>query len=310
MSTAAALSPRIVRVKETMRGRLAGRRDACLRRRTETRAWYQARGIGELAALTARWLRGEMLWTPNGHVGGPDPETLPLVDVLAGLNLAGILTETSQPGERAVLHGRPWRQRAYVTAFVADPKPARALAAQAAKAGLIVRAYRPGRRVDENGERDAVDVTTWEGHGVMTGTGDRISPRAVRRIFPGCDRQAVREVATAWQITLIDPQWGRNTVLWPFLTRFLKSPQAAPAFHPSIGESCQEMAPRCGGYVATVSRAAAMLSGVPCPAGIPTVEGKAGVWPSHMACAPWVTHHPVACRSYHAPLGLGEEIHA
>ncbi|WP_406490568.1 hypothetical protein OHB06_00835 [Streptomyces sp. NBC_01604] len=227
MSTAAA--PNLWAAGIEARGRLAGWLDACRRRRAEARAWYQAGTLEELAALTARWLRGQMLWTPNGHVGGPDPETLPLVDVLADLNLAGILTETSQPGELAVLHRRPWRQRAYVTVFVAHPEVAQTLAAQAAKAGLVVRAYRPGRSVDENGERDAVDVTTWEGHGVMTGMGDRISPRAVRRIFPGCGRQAVREVATAWQVTLIDPQWGRDTVLWPFLTHFLNSRQTVPA---------------------------------------------------------------------------------
>ncbi|MDX2576715.1 hypothetical protein PV332_14675 [Streptomyces scabiei] len=45
----------------------------------------------------------------------------------------------------------------------------------------------------------------------------------MRRILPGCDRQAVREVAAAWQVTLIDPVWGRNTVLWPLLGRFLDS---------------------------------------------------------------------------------------
>ncbi|GHD52091.1 hypothetical protein GCM10010335_64080 [Streptomyces galbus] len=39
-------------------------------------------------ASTARWLRGGILWNPNGHVGGPDPETLPLVDVLADLKQA------------------------------------------------------------------------------------------------------------------------------------------------------------------------------------------------------------------------------
>ncbi|MFR0367560.1 DUF6919 domain-containing protein [Streptomyces sp. MCC20] len=222
MSAAAVLHPRAFGIKEA-RGRLAGWRDAGRRRRAEARAWYQAGTMEELAALTARWLRGQMLWTPNGHAGGPDPETLPLVDVLADLNLAGILTETSQPGEKAAFHGRPWRQRAYVTAFVADPGLARGLAAQAISAGLVVRAYRPGRRVDENGERDAVDVTTWEGHGVMTGMGDRISPRAIRRTFPGCDRQAVREVIRAWQVTLIDPEWGRDTLLWPLLTRFLNS---------------------------------------------------------------------------------------
>lgn len=133
------------------------------------------------------------------------------------------LTETSQPGELAVFHGRPWWQRAYVSVFVARPELVRALAAHAAEAGLAVRACRPGRRAEGNGERDAVDVTTWEGHGVMTGMGDRISPRAVRRTFPGCDRQAVREVTRAWQVTLIDPEWGRNTLLWSLLTQFLNS---------------------------------------------------------------------------------------
>ncbi|KMS74199.1 hypothetical protein ACM01_14860 [Streptomyces viridochromogenes] len=203
--------------------RLTRWRDAARRRRVEARIWYRARTLEELAALTARWLKGQMLWHPNGRGGGPDPETRPLIDVLAAANAAGILTENSQPGELAEFHGRPWRQRAFVTSFVADPELAQALAAQAAEAGLGVRAYRPGCRADENGERDAVDVTFWEGQGVMTGMGNRLSPRAVRHTFLGCDRQAVREVAKAWQVTLIDPEWGRDTVLWPFLTQFLNS---------------------------------------------------------------------------------------
>ncbi|MEU0947522.1 hypothetical protein ABZ379_33210 [Streptomyces canus] len=51
----------------------------------------------------------------------------------------------------------------------------------------------------------------------MTEMGDRMSPRAVRRIFPGCGRHTVREVASALQIMLIDPQWGPDALLWPFL---------------------------------------------------------------------------------------------
>ncbi|MFJ8535449.1 DUF6919 domain-containing protein [Streptomyces sp. NPDC093591] len=82
------------------------------------------------------------------------------------------LTENSQPGELAEFHGRPWRQRAFITAFVADPELASALAAQAAEAHSVVRAYPPGRHAGENGERDAVGVTFWEGHGVMTGMGN------------------------------------------------------------------------------------------------------------------------------------------
>ncbi|MFF0084802.1 DUF6919 domain-containing protein [Streptomyces canus] len=57
----------------------------------------------------------------------------------------------------------------------------------------------------------------------MTGTGERISLRAVRRIFHGRARQAVPKVTCAWQITLIDPEWGRDTGLWSVLARFLNS---------------------------------------------------------------------------------------
>ncbi|MEV6840043.1 hypothetical protein AB0N17_37065 [Streptomyces sp. NPDC051133] len=194
-------------------------RDAGRRRHSEVRAWQSARTLEDVAVLTAQWLRGLLLFHPNGHRGGPDPETLPLADVLAAANGVGILTHQSQPGELAAFHGRPWRQRAFVTAFVADPALARALYARAAGAGLVVRVYRPGSRIAENGKRDAVDVTVW-GSRVNTGIGDWVSPRAVRRILPGCDRQAVHEVAAAWQVTLIDPEWGRNTVLWPLLSRF------------------------------------------------------------------------------------------
>lgn len=59
-----------------------------------------------------------------------------------------------------------------------------------------------------------VDGTLW-GTRVNTGTGTWLPPRAVRRILPVCDRQAVREVAAARQVTLIGPVRGRNEVLWP-----------------------------------------------------------------------------------------------
>lgn len=199
------------------RALLARWREAGRRRRTEVRAWQSARTIEDMAVLTDQWLRGLLLLHPNGHHRGPDPETLPLADV----NRAGILTIQSQPGELAAFHELPWRQRAFVTAFIADPTLARTLCAGAAEAGLVVRAYRPGR-VDENGKRGAVDVTTW-GARVNTGTGNRVPPRAVRRILPGCRPQAVRAVRDAWQITVIDPVLGRNTLLWPVLRRLVNS---------------------------------------------------------------------------------------
>ena len=35
-----------------------------------------------------------------------------------------------------------------------------------------------------------------------------------------CHRDAVDALCAAWQVTIIDPQWGRNEVLWPALERW------------------------------------------------------------------------------------------
>ncbi|MGW4874793.1 DUF6919 domain-containing protein [Streptomyces chartreusis] len=67
-------------------------RDAGRRRRAEIRMWKGARSLEDLAVLTVSWLRGDLLWHPNGHRGGPDPETLSLVEALAAANAAGCLT--------------------------------------------------------------------------------------------------------------------------------------------------------------------------------------------------------------------------
>lgn len=61
MSTAAAPDLWAAGLEEKRR-RLAGWVDARRRRHAEARAWYQAGPLEELAALTARWLRGQMLW--------------------------------------------------------------------------------------------------------------------------------------------------------------------------------------------------------------------------------------------------------
>ncbi|MGX1266881.1 DUF6919 domain-containing protein [Streptomyces phaeoluteigriseus] len=139
------------------RALLARWREAGRRRRTEVLAWQSARTLEDMAVLTADWLRGLLIYHPNGHHRGPDPETLPLADVLAAANLAGILTDQSQPGELAAFRGRPWRQRAFVTAFVADPALARALCARAAEAGLALLALGRGQGV-------RVDLVVGEQH--------------------------------------------------------------------------------------------------------------------------------------------------
>ncbi|MFC9916665.1 DUF6919 domain-containing protein [Streptomyces sp. NPDC127197] len=193
-------------------------------RRTDRRAWGAARSFEDLARLTADWLEGRLTGHPNGHHTGPDPETMPLVPVLAACNRGGILTENSQPGELAEHQGLLWHQRAYVTGF-AGPSLAGVVNELARQNGLLTRVYMPtGRRLLDSG---AVDVTRW-GDRINTGVGDRLPPRAVRQVFPGCHSDTVREVVEAWQVTIVDPEWGRNDLLWPTLRHALAAHQSLP----------------------------------------------------------------------------------
>jgi hypothetical protein len=54
---------------------------------------------------------------------------------------------------------------------------------------------------------------TWDG-----GTDSRKSLRY--DYGPFCDPQAVDALCAAWQVTLIDPEWGRDDVLWTVLAQF------------------------------------------------------------------------------------------
>lgn len=61
--------------------------------------WRQARTVSELGERGARWARGELGAHPNGY-DVPDPETVPMLPVLARANDAGFFTYQSQQGGR------------------------------------------------------------------------------------------------------------------------------------------------------------------------------------------------------------------
>lgn len=58
--------------------------------------WRDARSLADLGELMARFLEGAIDEAPT-FVGRPDPETDPLVAVLAQVNRAGYVTTCSQP---------------------------------------------------------------------------------------------------------------------------------------------------------------------------------------------------------------------
>jgi hypothetical protein len=184
------------------------------------RAWVAARTLSDLGELTARWLEGTLSALPGGaYRGGPDEETSPLVPVLAALNRAGCVTLQSQPGaDGPAFDGRRWRQRAAVMCLT-DRAGLHRLTRTARDTGLLLTAH----RADRSGPARDILVTTWGGK-ENTSFGGRLRRSHLRREYTGCHRDAVGAVLDAHQVTLVDPQWGRDTLLWPCLAEPLTAP--------------------------------------------------------------------------------------
>jgi hypothetical protein len=183
--------------------------------------WRSARTLADLGKLTARWLEGAILSQP-GYAGGygPDEETGPLVGVLAAANRAGYVTNASQPGGSGLDGaGVWWSQRAAVSGF-ADGAALARLRVEAMRASLIIICGRPRRwRTIQAG---AVGVTRYGGR-CVTRFGSCLSVAHLRDGWAGygeCHPDAVAALCQAWQVTLVDPQWGRDSVLWPVLRAF------------------------------------------------------------------------------------------
>ena len=156
-------------------------------------------------------------------MGPPDSGTTSLIPALAACNRAGFVTHQSQPGTPRDEHGSA--QRASVSGY-ADSKTFARLMAAVADTDLIITA---GRAIGDGNERDfgpffAITLDygeefTWDGHA------------SSRRILDDsygwvCHPAAVETLYDAWQVTLIDPEWGRNDILWPTLQRFAATRQA------------------------------------------------------------------------------------
>ena len=175
-------------------------------------AWSTARSLSDLGELTAQFLEGKLGQTPSNW-GPPNDETRVLVPVLVATNRAGFVTHMSQPGQPAGADG--WEQRAKVSGFAGDEAFVRLVAA-AAGSDLIITAARAGQEntgpfycITRQGERE----NTWDGC-----ADSRKSLRYDYGSF--CAPQAVDALCAAWQVTLIDPEWGRNDVLWSVLAQF------------------------------------------------------------------------------------------
>lgn len=193
----------------------------------DRKRWAAARTLAGIGALTALWLEGAITSQPAyadpapGEDPGPDPETRGLVPVLAACNRAGFVTSCSQPGEITGSTGWPWKQRAAVEGF-ADGAALTRLRAAVAGTSVILTAQKPRRwRCSYS---HAVPVSAGGASGrTRTSFGVCLSRRHLADSWTGygvCHRDGVKALQTAWQVALIDPEWGRNDLLWPLLAAF------------------------------------------------------------------------------------------
>jgi hypothetical protein len=185
-------------------------RDSRMSRR-DREAWASAKGLADLGCLTAAWLEGRLRQTPT-HGGPPFAETRPYLDVLTACNRAGFVTDGSQAGA-----SDGWGEcRADVSGLTSDEGLVR-LRAAVAQTPLILLTRRGRRRACEPPAGwPAIKGAVWA------------SRRDISFFYGEHCPAATAEVRAAWHVTICDPAYGRNDILWPALARFAASNGATP----------------------------------------------------------------------------------
>lgn len=182
--------------------------------------WAAAGGFKDLCELTARFVEGRLSYSPAYGAETVDEETEPLVPYLAALNRAGFMTMNSQPGEDSP----EWKQRAFVDGYALE-HVAKRIARMSLYTDLHIVVAPPGSDV---GYHTPVIVRDFMPHG-WSGFS---SVGEIEFFAEDCGPLAMRELRTAWSISVIDLDWGRADHLWSNLARELCYSERP---HPELG---------------------------------------------------------------------------
>jgi hypothetical protein len=178
--------------------------------------WAAACTLAEVGELTARWLEGGIASQP-GYYGTSDIEDPALVPLLAKLNRARFVTTGSQIGIlKRDGEGTSAEQRAAVEGF-ASWAVAERIETAAVHADLIAIVHDPAYLPRWRYYYGEAQVVTKVNGQRLTCFGVQVPRRHIRDPYLGygiCRRGAVKDLCNAWQVTVIDPEWGRPDALW------------------------------------------------------------------------------------------------
>lgn len=178
--------------------------------------WGRAVSIAQLGELTARWLEQDLKWHP-AYLGSPDPETWPIVPVLAQLNRAGLVTLGSQPGQFVYKIGNC--QRSFVDG-VASTECIESLTEMCARTGvgLIVGSFE-----NQNPTRVAVTMTAG-----LTTTWSGIVPVEELEVFRrGVSEEAMTALTNSRPFVLFESEWGEGPAFWEALSNWAQATSPA-----------------------------------------------------------------------------------
>lgn len=182
------------------------------------RDWDDATTINHLGKVTAEQFLPGNLAHPNGHPD-PDPETALINDPLVRMNQAGFVTIGSQPGmANSVGYGGDiFHQNAAVEGF-ATPETAQRIREAAEAEGLtVIQHSGAGRR------RDYSDIDRESDFGTHLSHSD-----VDHALGNGVNSDLRKELHSAEQIAVVDPDVGRNDRLERFAQRMDEQRRSDP----------------------------------------------------------------------------------
>lgn len=184
----------------------------------ELALWHAADSLPALGECMAKWLTGDINYQPAYLASEPAEETVPHIADLAAINRAGLVTWCSQPGQLWAGGG----QRAFVSGFCTYETMAR-LRQVLLRTDLVVLTFWP----EADSPLDlAVTVHGAEEH---TWVGATLGPDNLEQDYgDDLSHSGLWELLTAWQVTVVDPLWGRDDLLWPSVIHALTAEGPLP----------------------------------------------------------------------------------